>query len=52
VGVRRSEEVSLWQWCDFNASVLAREGRRLDKVLSEDEADAASNDVDLNGKEA
>jgi hypothetical protein len=42
VGVGRSEEGSLRRWCGFNASVSAREGRRRDKALPEDEVEAAS----------
>jgi hypothetical protein len=49
--VGRSEEGSVWRWCGFNASVLARDGRRRDKALPEDEAEAGSLSW-LNGKEA
>jgi hypothetical protein len=50
VGVERTREGTLRWWCGFNASVLAREGRRRDKALSEDKVDAASSSW-LNGKE-
>jgi hypothetical protein len=50
VGVKWSREGSLWQWCRFNALVSAQEERRRDKVLLEDEAEAASSSW-LNGKE-
>jgi hypothetical protein len=36
--VGRSGEGGLLWWCGFNISVLGREGRRRDEVLSEDEA--------------
>jgi hypothetical protein len=36
MGVGQSEEGSMWQLCKFNASVLTREGRRRDKMLSDD----------------
>jgi hypothetical protein len=39
-----------WQ-CEFNVLILAREGRRRDEALSEDEVDAMSLSL-LNGKEA
>jgi hypothetical protein len=39
------------RWCRFNDSVSARVGRRRDKVLPEDEADAVRL-FWLNGKEA
>jgi hypothetical protein len=42
MGVGRSEEGSMRQWCGFNASVSAREERRLDKASPKDEADATS----------
>jgi hypothetical protein len=42
VGVERSEEGSLRWWCKFNALVSAREGRRRDKALPEDEVEAVS----------
>jgi hypothetical protein len=51
VGVRRSGEGSLRRWCEFNASVLAGEGRRRDKALQEDEVEVASSSS-LNRKEA
>jgi hypothetical protein len=51
VGVEQSGEDSLRQWCGFNASVLAREGRRQEKTLPEDDAEAASSSW-LNEKEA
>jgi hypothetical protein len=40
--VKRSREGSLWWWCEFNASVSVREGRRQDKALSKDEAEAVN----------
>jgi hypothetical protein len=46
-----SREGSLWGWCEFNASISAREGRQRDRVLLEDEAEAVSSSS-LNGKEA
>jgi hypothetical protein len=46
-----SGEGSLRRWCRFNASVLAREGKRQDEALLEDEVNAASSSW-LNGKEA
>jgi hypothetical protein len=42
VGARRFREGSVQWWCGFNASVSAREGRQRDKVLQEDETDAAT----------
>jgi hypothetical protein len=51
VGVERFREGDWRRWCGFNASVSAREGRRQDKVLPEDEAEAVSSSW-LNGKEA
>jgi hypothetical protein len=42
VGVGWSGEGSLQWWYEFNASVSTREGRKRDKTLSEDEAEAAS----------
>jgi hypothetical protein len=42
VGVRLSEEGGRRWWSKFNASILAREGRRRDEALSEDEAEAVS----------
>jgi hypothetical protein len=50
VGVGRSGEGGLLWWCGFNASVLARKGRRRDEALSEDKAEAASSSW-LNEKE-
>jgi hypothetical protein len=41
---------SLWWWCRFNASVLAREWKRRDEELLEDEAELARSSW-LNGKE-
>jgi hypothetical protein len=38
----RSEEDSLRRWCGFNVSVSARERRRGDKALPEDEAEIVS----------
>jgi hypothetical protein len=49
VRVRRSREGSLRWWCGFHASVSAREGRRWDKELPKDEANATSSSW-LNGK--
>jgi hypothetical protein len=46
----RSSEGGWWRWCRFSALVLAREGRRRDEALPEDEADAASSSW-LYGKE-
>jgi hypothetical protein len=51
VGVGRSGEGGRRWWCGFNASVLTRDGRRWDELLSEDEVEAASSSW-LNGKEA
>jgi hypothetical protein len=51
VGVRLSGEGGRWRWCGFNASVLAREGRRRDETLPEDEADVARSSW-LHAKEA
>jgi hypothetical protein len=42
VRVRLSGEDDRRRWCGLNALVLAREGKRRDEVLPEDEADAAS----------
>jgi hypothetical protein len=42
VGVGLSREGDRWRWCEFNVLVLAREGRRRDEVLPEDEAEPAS----------
>jgi hypothetical protein len=50
VGVGRCGEGSLQQWCGFNTSVLAREGRLQDKALSKDEAETVSSSC-LNRKE-
>jgi hypothetical protein len=47
--VGRSGEGNLWRWCGFNASVLAQKGKRRDKELLKDEAEAA-NSFWLNGK--
>jgi hypothetical protein len=41
VGVRRSGE-GRRRWCRFNTLVSAREGRREDEALLEDEAEAMS----------
>jgi hypothetical protein len=41
VGVELSREGGRQRWYGFNALVLAREGRRWDKALLEDEAEAA-----------
>jgi hypothetical protein len=51
VGVGRSGESELRRSCGFNASILARDGGRWDKVLPEDEAETTSSSC-LNGKEA
>jgi hypothetical protein len=50
VEVRRSREDSLRRWYIFNILVSIQEGRRWDKVLPKDEADAASSSW-LNRKE-
>jgi hypothetical protein len=51
VGVGLFEEGG-WPWCcGFNASILTRDEKRLDEVLPEDEAEAASLSW-LYGKEA
>jgi hypothetical protein len=42
VGVGLSEEDGRWWWCEFNASILAREGRRWNETLPEDEAESVS----------
>jgi hypothetical protein len=42
VGVGQSREGGRRRRCGFNASVLARVGRRRDEALSKDEAEAAS----------
>jgi hypothetical protein len=42
VGVELFGEGGRRQWCKFNAPVLAREGRRRDEALPEDEAEATS----------
>jgi hypothetical protein len=42
VGVGSSREGGRRWCCGFNTSVSARDGRRRDKVLSKDEAEAAS----------
>jgi hypothetical protein len=51
IGVGRSGEGDRWWRCGFNASVLAREGRRRDEALPKDEAEAASSSW-LNREEA
>jgi hypothetical protein len=38
----RSGDGGQWWWCGFNALVSAREGRRRDKALPEDEAEAVT----------
>jgi hypothetical protein len=38
----RYGEGSIRRWCEFNTSVLIREGMRCDKALSEDEAEIVS----------
>jgi hypothetical protein len=50
VGVEQSGEGSLLWRCGFNASVSAREGRRRDEALPEDESEVANSR--FNGKEA
>jgi hypothetical protein len=42
VRVRQSGESGIQWWCGFNVLVSAREGRRQDEVLPEDEVEAAS----------
>jgi hypothetical protein len=42
VGVRWSGDGGQRQWCEFIALISTREGKRRDKVLSEDEAEAES----------
>jgi hypothetical protein len=42
VGVRRYGEGGQRQWCRVNALVLAREKRRQNEVLLEDEAETSS----------
>jgi hypothetical protein len=42
VGVMWSGEGGRQWWCGFNALFLARDGRRLDEALWEDEAETAS----------
>jgi hypothetical protein len=42
VRVRQFREGGRRRWYVFNASVLAREGRRHDEALSKDEVEAAS----------
>jgi hypothetical protein len=51
VGVERFEEGGLLCWCGFNTSVSARQGRRWDEALPEDEAEAMSLSW-FNGNEA
>jgi hypothetical protein len=50
VGIGQSEEGGQRRWYGFNALVSARERRRQDEALSEDEAKAAGSSW-LNGKE-
>jgi hypothetical protein len=50
VGFERFKDGSMRRWCRFNVSVLAQEGRRQDKALSEDKAEAVSSSW-LNEKE-
>jgi hypothetical protein len=50
VGVDWSREGSLRRMCGFNASVLALDGRRRDKALPENKAEAMSSSW-LNEKE-
>jgi hypothetical protein len=47
--LRRSGNSGRRWWCGFNASVLAREGRRRDEALTKNEAEAASSSW-LNGR--
>jgi hypothetical protein len=51
VVVEWSREGGWQQWCGFNASISAREGRRRDEALPEDEAGAVSSSW-LHRKEA
>jgi hypothetical protein len=51
VGIGLSVEGHRRWWCEFNALVLARERRRRDEALLEDEAKATSSSW-LNEKEA
>jgi hypothetical protein len=51
VGVGLSREDGRRRWCEFNASVLTREGRRRDEALLKDEAETASSSW-LHEKEA
>jgi hypothetical protein len=51
VGVGQSREGGLLWWCEFIASISAREGRQQDEALPKDEAKAASSSW-FNGKEA
>jgi hypothetical protein len=48
VRVGWSREDSQLQWCRFNASILARDGRRRDKTLPKNKVEAASSSW-LNG---
>jgi hypothetical protein len=40
--VERSGEGYQQRWCEFNALILAREGRRRDETLPKDEVEATS----------
>jgi hypothetical protein len=51
VGVGLFGEVGRQRWCEFNDSVLAREGRRGDEALPEDGVEATDSSW-LYGKEA
>jgi hypothetical protein len=51
VGDGRSEEGGQRSWCEFNASILAREGRRRDEALPKDKTEAVRSSW-LNEKEA
>jgi hypothetical protein len=50
VGVGRSGEGVLQQWCRFNASISTREVRRRNKALPKDEAEAASSSYSMEKK--
>jgi hypothetical protein len=51
VGVGQSGEGDLLWWYGFNALISPQEGRRRDKALPDDEAEATDSSW-LNGKEA
>jgi hypothetical protein len=42
VRVRRYGEDVLLCWCEFNASVLTREGRQRDEALTKDKTEVAA----------